>query len=99
MSGKLNLELTFDYFARLLEDRDCISGAIEVVDFTEVTDLKLEYGEMASITDNYQGIKASRDIRATLFHCPTDLSFGIARMLQTLHSITNKDHVVLITRN
>ena len=38
-------------------------------------------------------------IRATIFHCTSDLPYGIARMLQTLHQIANPKHKVIITKS
>jgi len=99
VTGNLSIALTEDYFARLQQDDTCPDDAIEIVDFSGVTDFAIQSGEMREITQTYQSTKSTRDIRATVFNCTSDLSFGIARMLQTFHEIANKNHMVIITRS
>jgi hypothetical protein len=97
--GELTIALTEDYFSRLQQDSNCPEDAIEIVDFSGATDFALHYGEMSKITQRYQGTKSTMDIRATVFNCTSDLSYGIARMLQILHEIANEKHTVIITRS
>ena len=99
VSGALTIAITLDYFVRLQQDKDCPERAIEIVDFSDVTDFVLGYGEMQEITQKYQSTKSTRDILATAFTCTSVLSYGIARMLQALHEITNEKHNVIITRS
>jgi hypothetical protein len=99
VTGELNIALTEDYFARLQQDNNCPEEAIEIVDFSGVTDFALHYGEMSKITQRYQSTKSTKDILATIFNCTSDLSYGIARMLQTLHEFANENHTVIITRS
>ncbi|MFZ5758962.1 MAG: hypothetical protein ACOY32_04920 [Thermodesulfobacteriota bacterium] len=99
VTDELSIGLTEDYFTRLQQDNDCPQEAIEIVDFSGVTDFAIGYGEMSRITRKYQDTKSDRDIRATIFNCTSDLSYGIARMLQTLHEIANAKHPVIITRS
>jgi hypothetical protein len=99
VTGGLTIALTEDYFDRLQQDRDCPEDAIEVVDFSGVSDFAIHYGEMSEITRKYQKPKTIRNIRATIFNCPSDLSYGIGRMLQTLHEMTNEKHTVIVTRS
>ena len=99
VTGGLTVALTEDYFERLQQDNDCPEDAIEIVDFSGVTDFALHYGEMSKITQRYQSTKSTRDIRATVFNCTSDLSYGIARMLLTLHEVANEKHTVIITRS
>ena len=98
VSGDLTIGRTIEYFDRLQQDSDCPHEAIEIVDFTEVTDFSIQYGDMQFITQGYQGAKATRKILATIFNCPSTLSYGIGRMLQALHEIENENHLVMITR-
>lgn len=99
VTGELSIAITLDYFAQLQQDEDCPEKAIEIVDFSGVTDFAIQYGEMRQITLTFQDAKSSRDIRATIFNCSSDLSYGIARMLQALHEIANEKHTVIITRS
>jgi hypothetical protein len=98
VTGELSIGLTQDYFSRLQQDRECPAKAIEIVDFSGVTDFAIDYGEMSTITSKYQRTKSTRGILATVFNCTSELSYGIARMLQTLHELANEHHVVIITR-
>lgn len=99
VTGELSIDMTYDYFSRLQQDRDCPEKAIEIVDFSDVTDFAIHYGEMRNITTRYQSTKSTKNLRATIFNCTSELSYGIARMLQTLHELANVDHVVMITQS
>jgi len=99
VTGELSIGMTEDYFSRLQQDRDCPEKAIEIVDFSGVTDFAIHYGEMSNITAKYQNTKSTKGLQATIFNCTSELSYGIARMLQTLHELANENHVVVITRS
>jgi hypothetical protein len=53
VTGELNIALTEDYFARQQKDEDCPEKAIEIVDFSGVSDFAIQYGEMSTITNQY----------------------------------------------
>jgi hypothetical protein len=98
-NGVLDMKDTIDYFARLKNDKNIKQGAIEVVYFRYVTDFKISFLESERITKNYQDPKDSQMIAATIFVCETDLAYGIGRMLQTFHEITNPRHKVILARS
>jgi len=98
ISGDLTITETIEYFNRLKQDYDCPNKAIEMVDFTEVTDFSIHYGDMRIIIQKFQGTKTTKKILATIFNCPTPLSYGIGRMLQALHETVNEQHHVAITK-
>ncbi len=97
--GMLDIEQTIDYFERLQNDKKIKHGAIEIVYFTYVTDFKISYSESEIITKRYQQPKRKRLIHGTIFVCKTDLAYGIGRMLQTFHEITNPKHKVVVVRS
>ena len=97
--GVLDIKETIDYFGRLKNDKKIKQGAIEIVYFKQVTDFKISYLESEKITKNYQEPKVTRMIDATIFVCETDLAYGIGRMLQTFHEITNPEHRVVVVRS
>jgi hypothetical protein len=99
VTGMLTVEDTLAYFERLSHDPACPDAAIEIVDFTGVSDFVLHYTEMREITEKYQDAKVGRQILATIFHCTSDLAYGIARQLQAFHELTNAEHVARITRS
>jgi hypothetical protein len=98
VTGVLTIERTLEYFEHLTSDPDCPNAAIEIVDFSDITDFSLQYSEIRSITQFYQSTKAVKQILATIFHCSSDLEYGIGRMLLVLHEIINPQHIVRITR-
>jgi hypothetical protein len=98
-AGVLDINEAFEYFRRLQNDRRVAPGAVEIVRFEQVTDFRLSYLEIKSIAESYQEPRATRMIKATIFVCETDLAYGIGRMLQTLHGITNPEHRVVVVRS
>ena len=99
VDGVLDAAKTTEYFARLQQDPECPDDAIEIVDFTDVTDFTLQYSEMRAITQKYQSTKWTKKILATIFNCTSDLSYEIGRMLQALHQVANEQHIVHIARS
>jgi hypothetical protein len=92
--GVLDIKETIDYFGQLKNDKRIKPGAIEIVYFKYVTDFKISYLESKKIIESYQDPKAAKRINKTIFVCNTDLAYGMGRMLQTLHQITNPNHKV-----
>jgi len=97
--GLLDTKVTIDYFSRLKNDKRIKQGAIEIVYFKKVTNFNISFLESAKITKSYQEPKALQMIEATIFVCETDLAYGIGRMLQTFHEITNPKHKVVVVRS
>lgn len=96
--GVLDSKQTIDYFKKLETDPSIKPNAIEVVDFSEVTDFRISYLSSQDITEKYQAPKSAQMIQATLFVCKSTVSFGIGRMLQALHEISNPQHKVFIVK-
>ena len=90
----MDIKETIDYFGQLKNDKRIKQGAIEIVYFKYVTDFKISYLESKEIIVSYQDPKAAKRINKTIFVCNTDLAYGMGRMLQTLHQITNPNHMV-----
>lgn len=97
--GVLDTKETIDYFGRLKNDKKIKQGAVEIVYFKKVTNFNISYSESENITISYQEPKALQMIEATIFVCDTDLAYGIGRMLQTFHEITNPKHKVVVVRS
>jgi hypothetical protein len=97
--GVLDTKETIDYFGRLKNDKKIKQGAVEIVYFKKVTNFNISYSESENITKSYQEPKALQMIEATIFVCDTDLAYGIGRMLQTFHEITNPKHKVVVVRS
>ena len=97
--GILDIKETADYFNRMKNDERIKQGAIEFVNFKHVTDFNISYVESEKITKIYQEPKNNRLIDQTVFVCETDLAYGIGRMLQAFHEITNPKHKVTVVRS
>ena len=92
--GVLDFKETIDYFNKLKNEQKIKQGATEIVYFKNVTDFNISYMESKEITESYQTPKATQLINKTIFVCKTDFAYGMGRMLQTLHNITNPNHKV-----
>lgn len=97
--GVLDIAATADYFNRIKNDVRIGQGAVEIVHFKHVTDFKISYVESEKITRIFQAPKNTRLIDKTVFVCETKLAYGIGRMLQTFHEITNPEHKVAIVKS
>lgn len=97
--GVLDIKATMDYFGKIKNDKKIRQGAIEIVNFKNVSDFQISYLESEKITRSYQKPKALKKIEATIFVCETDLAFGIGRMLEAVHEIANPNHKVLLVRS
>ena len=98
-TGSLDSKSTIDYFEKLKNDKRIKQHAIEIVYFKDVTDFKISNLDGNMITKSYQEPKALQLIDATIFVCETSLEYGIGRMLQTFHEMTNPDHKVMVVKS
>ena len=97
--GVLDIKATMDYFGKIKNDKKIKQGAIEIVNFKDVSDFQISYLESEKISRSYKEPKALKKIEATIFVCETDLAFGIGRMLEAVHEIANPNHKVLLVRS
>ena len=96
--GVLDAKQAIEYFKKLEFDSSLKPNAIEVVDFSEVTDFKMSYLDNQDITRSYQRLKSAKSVYATVFICKSTVAFGISRMFQALHEIMNPEHRVVIVK-
>ena len=99
VSGQLTIKMTIEYFKCIQEDENIRNDAIEIVDFDNVDDFTISYSDMRIITQSFQTAKSKKHILGTIFMSKSDVAYGIARMLQTLHEIANKQHIVVVVRS
>jgi len=97
--GVLDMKETTDYFDKLKNDKRIKSGAIEIVFFRHVSEFKISHVQSDLITRSYQASKEVQMIKATIFVCESDLAYGIGRMLQAFHEMTNPKHKVMVVRS
>lgn len=94
--GVLTLEDVYSYFERLLEDTRIQPGATERVYFQGLEDMRFDYKGTAQIVEKYADIKKRHKIGQTVFCVDSDMTYGMARMFQTIFEI--KNHEVCIER-
>ncbi len=70
-----------------------------ITQFEEALTITISYEDMRFITQVYQIAKSEKSISGTIFLAKTDIAYGIARMLHTLHQIANEHHTVKIVRS
>ena len=97
--GVLDIKATMDCFGKIKNDKKIKQGAIEIVNFKDVSDFQISYLESDKISRSYKEPKALKKMKATIFVCETDLAFGIGRMLEAVHEIANPNHKVLLVRS
>lgn len=97
--GTLDRAQTIDYFNRIAIDSNIKPGAVEVVNFKDVTEYKISHQDSTAITEWYQRLKSSQAISKTIFVCETNLAYGIGRMLQSVHQIENPEHEVIVVKS
>ena len=65
IKGVLDAKQTIEYFKKLEFDSSVKPNAIEVVDFSEVTDFRMSYLDSQDVAQRYQKPKSAHSIRAT----------------------------------
>ena len=96
--GVLDAKQAIEYFKKLEFDSSVKPNAIEVVDFSEVTDFRMSYLDSQDVTQRYQKPKSAHSIRATVFISKSTVAFGISRMLQALLEIADPEHKVFVVK-
>jgi len=100
-AGVLTLEELLEYLNTVVEDQRIIKDFIEIFDFNGVTDIVIAYSDtdpFRSIWSKYIG----KGCKASIVHAPTDLSYGIARMIRTVIGFVHgeiEDKFVIVRSN
>ena len=96
---ELSVEDTIDYFNRLASDNKITQGAIEIVNFKDVTNFKFSSSEALKISSKYLIPKATKMIGATIFVCESDHAYVIGNMMKAYHKFSNPRHKVVVVRS
>jgi hypothetical protein len=86
------------YGKNIIEDKKITSGFVELVDFALVEDIVVRYSELGPFPSIWEKYK-EKGCKATIIFAPTDISFGIFRMLQTVILMDfemDEDHFVVV---
>jgi hypothetical protein len=89
-SGKVKTGDLRDYVTKVLEDKRIKKGFIEIADFESVTELVIPYSEINQFPFVW-GKYMEKGCKAVLIYAPSNLSYGIFRMLQTVISLRHKN--------
>ena len=88
--GIISLDELMEYGRKVLEIPDDLTGAIEYVDFSEATDIAVSYQSAQQMLDVYKQWMA-KGIVGSVLYTPTDLCYGMARMIgAVLSSVSGK---------
>jgi hypothetical protein len=99
-SGKVKTADLRDYVTKILEDTRIKKGFIEVADFETVTDLVVAYSEVNQFPFVW-GKYMEKGCKAVLIYAPTNLTYGIFRMLQTVINLRHEsaDDLFMVFRS
>ena len=92
-SGTLTVPQLEVYLAEVLGNEDIRDGFVELVDLTEVEDLAFKFSETAVFEPIWRQYVA-KGVKRTIVLAPTDVAFGIFRMLITsLTAATGEEEI------
>jgi hypothetical protein len=98
-SGVIKTKDLTAYMNSVLEDKDIERGFVEIADFESVKDLVVTYSDMSQFPFVW-GKYMEKGCKAVLIYAPSNLSYGIFRMLQTVISLRHKsaDDLFIVLR-
>lgn len=86
-------------FRKLNRDKKIKPDFIEIVDLSDINKFQIPSEQGRSLTQFHSELRAGKNVKATIFVVRTDLQFGIARMMQTLHEIEDSEYAVYVVRS
>jgi hypothetical protein len=99
LSGVPTAQETVDYFDRLRSDSNCPENGIEIVDFTAVKNLDAGPSDARWAAQTYALLKSSKCLLATVVLVDSEVMYGMSRMMQTRHGMTDPPHEMHIARS
>lgn len=82
--GILVVPDVINYFRALMIDDRIRAGAIEIVHFIGLKDIAFTYSGCVQLSETFRKLKKIKGIAETWFIVESNLTFGMARMLQTV---------------
>ena len=82
--GIVSIQDIHQYFERISKDPSVGEIDIEVVELSAQVDFNFRYGETNQLEALYRKMKVAKGIQYTFFVAPTDLQYGMARMLAAI---------------
>ena len=99
VAGKLTTEDLLTNFKQLESDPNCPDKFFEIVDFSRATGVDTKFNEYHRMIKNYNPKMSNKKIMGSILHCPSDFTFGIGRMVQTIFKSIHPQHNIRLTRN
>ena len=81
---RMQANVYYKYFNKLLEDPNVKNDFIEIVNFEEVTEFKFSYKEALQLPDLFAGLNNKKKYRGIIMIGEKDFPFGMARMLSNI---------------
>jgi hypothetical protein len=99
-SGVIETKDLGEYVNSILDDGDIRSGFIEIADFESVTDLVITYSDLSPFPHVWKRYM-EKGCKAVLIYAPTNISYGMFRMLQTVLTLQHEtaDDLFMIFRS
>ncbi|MGV1098274.1 hypothetical protein ACUUL3_02560 [Thiovibrio sp. JS02] len=95
-SGRITLSDIMNHFSMVERDPLVQADYIELVTFSEDVEILFNSTEAKNIPAAYKKLKANKGIRATVFLGATPLTFGIGRMMESMHEVFNPEDDVRV---
>ena len=98
--GVISIQEMSIYADNVFKDQNIKTGFIEVVDLSGATDLQVSYISAQQLTKSWDKWQ-QKSHKGSIIYAPTDLAFGIVRMMQTLIEIEPGSEAIphIVTRN
>jgi hypothetical protein len=98
--GVISIQDIIKYRDKVSEDLNIKAGFIEIIDMSKSTDLQISYISSRVLTKAW-GIWKHKSHKGSIMYTPTEMTFGIMRMMKSLIEMEPGSETVphLITRN
>jgi len=98
--GVISLQDIIKHQEKVSEDLNIKAGFIEIIDMSESTDLQISYISSQTLIGAW-GKWKHKSHKGSIMYAPTDIAFGIMRMMKTLIEMEQSSETVphLVTRN
>lgn len=93
-TGKLTIHCITDCFRSLSKDDEIPPGFSVFVVLEKAESFEFYYNDIELVADLFPTVRTKKKIKKTILVANNDLSYGIARMFEAMH--TPQDHVIAV---
>jgi hypothetical protein len=94
--GHLDFDETVAHLMRLARDPQVHAGFVEIVDFDGITDLEFPVETIRQVPERLKALARVKEPAGIVFYTSSQLTFGFARQLQTLHDLAKLEGVLVV---